>query len=210
LPLHDPGLEHRLPDRTLQHRLVKVMAAVLTDRSIDVEPRRGKDPPASPFAARVRILACARPGKFDPAGPVRQVSSVTRSHALDMSREIALGGDRQHGHAILAALSVADRDLIRREADVLDTQTAAFHQTEPGAIEEKGHQARNVVKRIDHSLGLVARQDDRQMLRALRADGRDRRATGTRPRALLGTGTGGRSAPGSASRRLRDRESQAR
>jgi len=41
------------------------------------------------------------------------------SHPFDMLWEVGLDRARQHRHPVLAALAVADRDLVRREVDVL-------------------------------------------------------------------------------------------
>lgn len=56
----------------------------------------------------------------------------------------------QHGHAILATLAIAHRDLPRGEIDILDPQAHAFHQAHAGAVEQPQHQARGAIQPRQH------------------------------------------------------------
>ena len=86
-----------------------------------------------------------------------------------MLGEIRVGHGRQHRNAILVALAAADDDLVGGEVDVLDSEPAALEHPEPGAVEQAGHEARHPVEPLEHGAYLVAREDDRQPLGALRA-----------------------------------------
>jgi len=51
-----------------------------------------------------------------------------------MPREVWLDHGRQHGPPILVAFGATNDDLVGREIDVLDTEAAAFEQTESRAV----------------------------------------------------------------------------
>ena len=64
---------------------------------------------------------------------------------VEMPCEVRLDHGRQYGHPILVALGAPNDDLVGREIDVLDTEAAAFEQTESRAIQQERHQARDAV-----------------------------------------------------------------
>jgi hypothetical protein len=74
----------------------------------------------------------------------------------------------QHGHAILATLAIAHRDLPRGEIDILDPQAHAFHQAHAGAVEQAQHQARGAIQPRQHRPHLGRREHRRQARRLLR------------------------------------------
>src|SRR5512133_3293561 len=106
-----PSRAGRLLDGALEDGLVKMMAAPLAGRSIDVEPGRGKDPLPRPFARRPWILRAKRAGQRDMPAASRQVRLVLRLDVPQVIDKRPLQPGRQHRHAVLAALAVADRQL---------------------------------------------------------------------------------------------------
>src|SRR5262249_35834219 len=106
-----------------------MMTAALTGGPVDVEARRREHPLPGPFAPRVRVLPSERPRQLDPPRALAEVALMERSHSFEMLREVGLDRGRQHRPPVLAALAVADRDLVRREVDVLDSQPATFQES---------------------------------------------------------------------------------
>ena len=51
--------------------------------------------------------------------------------------------------AVAFAFSIADDDLVVGEVDVFDAESEAFHEPEPGAEEELGHQFGSAVHVLD-------------------------------------------------------------
>src|SRR5207245_5308561 len=123
-----------------------------------------------PLAPGVRILPAERPRQLDPARASGEVALVQRSRPLDVPREIDLDRARQHSHSVLAPFAVADRDLVRREIDVLDPQAAAFEEAEPRAVEEQRHQAGRAIQLLEDRPDLLAGEDRGQVLRAFGTD----------------------------------------
>src|SRR5262245_22049518 len=112
-----------------------MMTAALTRGPVDVESRRWEHPLPGPFAPSVGVLPSECPGQFDPPSALAEVALVERSHPFDMLRDVGLDCARQHRPPILAALAVADRDLVRREVDVLDSQPATFQESKARPVE---------------------------------------------------------------------------
>jgi len=80
--------------------------------------------------------------------------------------EASLRHGRQDGHAVLGALGVADDDLVHPEVEVLDSQAAAFEQSQPRAIQEGGREAARAVQYGDDRADLITGQDDGEAFRA--------------------------------------------
>ena len=91
------------------------------------------------------------------------------SDRLEVPVQIGLGHGRQHRDAILVALAATDDDLVRGEVDVLDAEPAALEHPEPGPVQQAGHEAGHPLEPLEHGAHLVAGEDDRQALGALRA-----------------------------------------
>jgi hypothetical protein len=76
------------------------------------------------------------------AGASPQVAQVLLAHSLQVRRQFRLHLERQHGDAVLVALSSSHHDVVAREVDVLDAQAATLEQPQTTAIQERRHQAR--------------------------------------------------------------------
>jgi hypothetical protein len=87
------------------------------------------------------------PRQLDPARAARQIALVLLADAFDVPDERSLHRGREHRDPILAALPVADRDLVHSEIDVFDAQSTALEKAQSGAVEQKRHQTGNAVKR---------------------------------------------------------------
>src|SRR6059058_4423025 len=97
-------------------------------------------------------------------------SPSSRALPSGQPREIDLDRARQHSHSVLAPFAVADRDLVRREIDVLDPQAAAFEESEPRAVEEQRHQAGRAIQLLEDRPDLLAGEDRGQVLLAFGTD----------------------------------------
>ena len=106
--------------RTLQDRLVQVMAAMLARQRLDVRPRRGEEPLPHPLPARVRVFPGKGSRKLHPAGAGLQISAMLLSDALQVPGEVWFHDGRQHRHAVLVALALAHGKLPLGYIDVFD------------------------------------------------------------------------------------------
>src|SRR5262245_57802254 len=106
-----------------------MMTAALTGGPVNGEARRRKQPLPGPFAPRVRVLPSERPRQLDPPGALAEVALMERSHPFEVLREVSLDHTREHRHAVPAVLAVSDRDVVRREVEVLDSQPATFQES---------------------------------------------------------------------------------
>ncbi len=85
-----------------------------------------------------------------------------------MRVQIRLHRLRQHRHAILCALAVANRDLAPRKLDILHPQPDHLHQAHPGAIQQTPEQTIRSLHPRQHPPHLVACKHHRQTLRPFR------------------------------------------
>jgi hypothetical protein len=88
-------------------------------------------------------------------------------HVVEVRPEHGLDRDRQHRDAILAALAVADHDLVRSEVDIFHAQPAALQQAEASTVEQERHDPRHAGQLLENRPGLLACEHDGQVLRAL-------------------------------------------
>jgi hypothetical protein len=95
---------------------------------------------------------------------------VLLANARDVARKSVLQRRGQHRHSVLAALAVADHDLVLREVDVLDAVSAALEQPEPGAVEQNRHEPRDPVDPAQDSADFLDRQDDGEAPRQVDAE----------------------------------------
>jgi hypothetical protein len=61
----------------------------------------------------------------------------------------------EHGDTVIFALAITHNDLMVGEVKILDPQAHYFHQTEPTAIHDLGHELVYAVHFRDHSLSLI-------------------------------------------------------
>ena len=70
-------------------------------------------------------------------------------------------GRREHRDTALVTLAFPNEDFASREVDILDPQSQALHQPEPGTIEQHCHDPRNAVKGGQQRAHLGPCEDDR-------------------------------------------------
>ena len=107
---------------------------------------------------------------MDPAESLRQVAPMQRDGPFDVSPKRFAQALRQERRPVLLPFPVADEEMPLAEVDVLDPEPEAFHQPEPRAVEQPGHQPGRAVELGEDRADLVAGQDDRQPLRPLGPD----------------------------------------
>ena len=64
---------------------------------------------------------------------------------------------------------MAHGDLVIGKIDILDSEPNAFHQAQPGAIEQTRHEVRHVAELGEHRVRFLTGKDRGETLRALRA-----------------------------------------
>jgi len=96
-----------------------------------------------------------------------------------MLREVGLDRVRQHRSPVLAALAVADRDLVRRTVNVLDSQAAAFQESKARPVEQERHHVGHAIETLENRADFIAREDRRQVSPGVWL-GPDRRAMAAR------------------------------
>jgi hypothetical protein len=69
---------------------------------------------------------------------------------------------REHGHAVLRALTVTDDDFIAGAIEVLHAQSQTLHQAQSSAIHERSHEPFVVGELREDRLDFVARHDHGQ------------------------------------------------
>ena len=143
----------------------------------------GKHVLPRPLARRAWILARERERQPDLAEAVREIELVLLAHRCEVRAQRPHDATRQHRHAILESLAVADQDLAAREIDVLHAQPHALHDPHPGAVEEPAEQPVHAAQAREHRGHLLAREHDRQLAsacaraRRARSHGRSRSST---------------------------------
>src|SRR5712691_1966337 len=88
---------------------------------------------------------------------------------LKVLQQPGLGDAWEHGDPVLVALAAPDHNLVRGKVDVLDAKPTTFQYPEPGAVQQRGHEARHTVKPLEQRADLIAAENDRKPLRAPRA-----------------------------------------
>jgi hypothetical protein len=105
-----------------------------------------------------------------------QVIGVLAPAFLQVALQVGLEGAGEHDDSILTALAVANGELMTHEVDVVDACLAALLASQPGAVEEAGHQPKQSVV-AKHSVEelpcFFGRQHDGQAPWPLGAEGVD-------------------------------------
>src|SRR4030095_15324572 len=110
-----------------------------------------------PFASRGGIFWRKRKRKPDLAESVLEIDAMQPAHALELRIEAAHDASRQHRHAILEALAIANHDFAAREIDVLRAQPDAFHDAHAGALEKTAEQPMDAAEAIEDAQHVVSR-----------------------------------------------------
>lgn len=92
---------------------------------------------------------------------------VDRSHSDEVSGARLPRASGQDRAPVLVVLTLAHRDLVSPEIDVLHPQPRAFPQAEPGAVEKRGHDPAITFEGGETTGDLGAIEGNRQALRAL-------------------------------------------
>src|SRR2546425_1975760 len=123
-------------DGALQDGFVQMMSAPLAGEPLHVHAGRRKDPVPHPLSPRIRVFPSERRRKLDPPGSALHVTAILLTHGLQMTSEIRLDHGGEHRHPVLVPPAAPHDELVRREVDVLDPQTAAIPQTPPRSLEK--------------------------------------------------------------------------
>src|SRR5437867_7736212 len=159
--LRDPRSADRVFHRSLEHGLMEMVTATLAGLGVHVKTRGRKYPLPPQFAPGVRVLAYQRARQLDPGRAAPEIGLVRFSDALDVTHQGRFDRGGEHRHPVLPSLAVADHDLVCCEIDVLYTQAAALEQTQPGTVEQHGHEPRHAVEALEDGADFVTGEDDR-------------------------------------------------
>src|SRR5437867_2674388 len=97
---------------------------------------------------------------------VTEIVLVLQESRAEMGAEGIAQGGGEHGDPVRPSLPVAHHDLAAREVDVLDAQSAAFHEPQAGPIEKRGHDAGDALEAREDRVDFRPREDDREPRRA--------------------------------------------
>ena len=168
--LVEAGLARGAAHRRLQHLLVDVVASAHASERIQRNARGRKQVLPSRLGRRVGILACQRVGQVHPAQPTGQVACMQPPHLGPLPDQVLAQRRRQHRHPVLSPLAVAHRQLVALQVHVLEPQPHTFHQPQPAAVEQPGHQRLAPGQALQQAPHLRPRQHYRQPLRTLGPD----------------------------------------
>lgn len=164
------GLLHRAVDRLLDDGFVNVMPSLIARLRVPPAVFLWEYPLPTPFLRRVGILAVQRVGQQDAAPAVGQVAFVDRLDALEVVLQRNLKRRGQHGDSVLGALSVADKDFVAPEVDILHAQPQAFHEAQARSVHQRRHEPFVTGKVRQHDFDFLPGHDDRQAFGLAGAD----------------------------------------
>jgi hypothetical protein len=103
------------------------------------------------------------------AVPGGEVFLMYQLHLGQMPLEWCVQGLGQHGHPTVPAFAVTHGDLVTSKIDILDSEPHAFHQAQPGAIEQPRHEGGHVTELGKHRVCCFTGKYHGETLRASRA-----------------------------------------
>ena len=156
-PLRQSRRRNSLPDRFLNQRFVHVMPPLFTGFRVLPAVFLGEYPLPAPFLRGVGVFAVEGVGQEHAAPTVGQIALVDRSDALEAFLQRGLERLGQHGDAVFGALAVADEDFVTGEVEILHAQPQAFHEPQPGAVHQRGHEPLVAGEVRQHGLDLLPR-----------------------------------------------------
>jgi len=160
--LADPRLAQSRTHRALEALRFDVVPTNRSRAWVEQSPGGNEDILPSPFARRMRRLACQSKRQNEFSEALGKFGLVQRLDAPEVGPQRIGQRPRQHRDAVLGALALANHDLATREVDVLHAQTQTFHDAHAGAVEQPQDQARRALAQHQQALHFLRREDDRQ------------------------------------------------
>jgi hypothetical protein len=157
-------------DGFLQQAGVEVVAHGLFGGGVHREGGGGEEVLPCGFAGGVGVFAGEGVGEVDFAEAVSEVGLVDALDGLDLALESGDEGVGEDGGAVVFALAIADDDGVAAEVYVFDAQSKAFHEAQPGAVEDLCHKLGNTAHFRDDCEGFLMGDDDGQGFGFLGAD----------------------------------------
>jgi hypothetical protein len=162
------GPSHRIVERSLEHRFVKMVAVPPAGATIAVRAERRENPSPSPFTGSVRVLEGQGAGELD-VDTCGDIPFVEVAHPLKVPKQGLHQAGGKDSDAVLLTLAVAHRQLAAIEIDVLHSQSRAFEQPKARSIHQGGHEPQTSREPRQDLADLVAAQDHGQALGSLGA-----------------------------------------
>ena len=164
----EAGLTDSVFHRFLEHAMRHMVPPFDAGAGIDGAFGRGKDVLPFPGGASVGIFAGERIRQMHLAVSGGEVFLMHQLHLGQMPLEWCVQGLGQHGHPILPPFAVTHGDLVIGKIDILDSEPHAFHQAQPGAIEQPRHEGGHVAELGEHRVSFFTGEHRGKTLRALR------------------------------------------
>ena len=108
-----------------------------------------------PFTRGVGVFAGEGFGQVGLADAGDEVLAVFFSEGGEVGLEAGFEGFGEGDEAVFTAFGVVDGDGAVAEVDVLDAEAKAFHDAEPGAVEELGGEFPGVFEESEHGTNFV-------------------------------------------------------
>ena len=166
--LDDPGPQARAPHRTLQRRLINMVATHQPAARILRWRQRRKHVEPAQLAVGTRVFRCKRVRQPHTGQPGRAIPLMDRRRPRNRLRQRLRQPLRQRYPPIPIALPRTHGDLVAIEIDILHPQADAFHQAQARPIQQRRLQPRLTVQHRQQAIDLVPRQHHRHPPRSLR------------------------------------------
>jgi hypothetical protein len=92
------------------------------------------------------------------------------TNCFEMASQVGLDPSRHHGSTIACTFAGANDDFVALEIEILDAQSAAFEEAQSRAVQESRHERRSPAHPLQDRADLLSREDDWDVMRALRPD----------------------------------------
>lgn len=121
-----------------------------------------KCPKPFPLRPDLRVFSLERIGQHPFRPPRRAICAVASLGIVDLFASRRGQRNRQHGHPVLASISLPDKDFPTAELHILDPQGHARHQAHAGALHQARQQRMHPLHFVEDGGHFPGRQYGRQ------------------------------------------------
>ncbi len=136
---------------------------------IEGEFAGGENVLPAPGAFGTGVLPAEAEREVDATLASLEVALVQGVHSFEMVLEGPPEAFGEDGDPLAEAFPVADDDMAVAEIDIFDAETDAFHEPEPGSVEEFGQKAVVAFHLVEDGVGFGGSKDDRDFRRSRNA-----------------------------------------
>jgi hypothetical protein len=160
----DAGSTHRLPKRTLQGILRRVVTSFDAGARVDGAARRREHVLPAPLPFGTGILPRQGERQMNASATFAKIVLMQRAYAHEMIAQRFEQVLRQQSNLVLLSLGVADEQLTVLKVDVLDAKSKALEQAQSATINQRRHEPRGPLQLGENRPDLIARKYYRQAL----------------------------------------------